>query len=64
MGEEHGNIRYNRYGLGILNVGYTRGNDERETVNVGLTMLYVMDTEYEKWNMKYGIWNGEIKRGK
>lgn len=53
-----------RYGLGILNVGYTRGNDERETVNVGLTMLYVMDTEYEKWNMKYGIWNGEIKRGK
>lgn len=53
-----------RYGLGIPNVGYTRGNGVRETVNVGLTMLYVMDTEYEKWNMKYGIWNGEIKRGK
>lgn len=29
-------------------MGYTRGNVEHETVNVGLTMLYAMDTKYEK----------------
>lgn len=45
-------------------MGCMRGNGERETVNMGLTMLYVMDTEYEKWNTKYGMWNVEIKRGK